>query len=378
MQRGLWGKLLILIMALALVAVACERDDNGNGGTAAENGTEAGAEEQEQTDGLLQEVLDRGTIRCGVNETVPGFGFDPGDGNITGFDIDFCSAFGAALFGDPEAVELVPVDADNRFIALQNGEYDVLVRNTTHTTSRDGAEGVDFTHVNFYDGQAMMVRQGEFSSVDDMDGTDICVTTGTTTELNLADYFAERDLEMSPIGFADNTEIQRAFIQGRCDGWTSDRSQLAGVRSAWPEEEGGPDALEILEDVMSKEPLAPGTLDSAHDLFDVLNAVVSGLILAEELGVTSGNVQDMVDNPPGGQVAALLGAPVEDPATGEAAPISNGLGIEDGFMVPAIEAVGNYGEIFDRHLGPNTDLGLERGINALWTDGGIQYAIPFR
>jgi general L-amino acid transport system substrate-binding protein len=196
--------------------------------------------------------------------------------------------------------------------------------------------------------------------------------------LNLADYFAERDLEMSPIGFADNTEIQRAFIQERCDGWTSDRSQLAGVRSAWPEDEGGPESLEILEDVMSKEPLAPGTLDTEHDLRDALNAVVNGLILAEELGVESGNVQQMVEDPPNGQIAALLGAPVEDPATGDAAPISNDLGIEEGFMVAALEAVGNYGEIFDRHLGPNTDLGLERGINALWTDGGIQYAIPFR
>jgi len=378
MRQGLWGKVLILIMALALVAVACERDDDDGNGGAAEDTTDAGSEQEEQGGGLLQEVIDRGSISCGVNETVPGFGFDPGDGTIDGFDIDFCRAFAAAMFGDAEAHELVPVDADNRFIALQNGEYDVLVRNTTHTTSRDGAEGIDFTHVNFYDGQAMMVRTGEFASIDEMDGTDICVTTGTTTELNLSDYFAERDLEMSPIGFADNTEIQRAFIQERCDGWTSDRSQLAGVRSAWPEEEGGPEALEILEDVMSKEPLAPGTLDSEHDLHDALNAVVNGLILAEELGVDSGNVQQMVEDPPNGQIAALLGAPVEDPATGDAAPISNDLGIEDGFMVAALEAVGNYGEIFDRHLGPNTDLGLERGINALWTDGGIQYAIPFR
>jgi general L-amino acid transport system substrate-binding protein len=382
MRQGLWGKVLILIMALALVAVACERDDDdGNGGTA-EDTTDA-AEQEPEGGGLLQEVIDRGTLRCGVNETVPGFGFDPGDGSIEGFDIDFCKAFAAALFNNPDVeedtdYELHPIDADNRFIALQDGQYDVLVRNTTHTTSRDGAEGIDFMHVNFYDGQAMMVRAGEFSSIDEMDGTDICVTTGTTTELNLADYFGERDLEMSPIGFADNTEIQRAFIQERCDGWTSDRSQLAGVRSAWPNNEGGPESLEILEEVMSKEPLAPGTLDTEHELHDALNAVVNGIILAEELGVNSNNVQDMFDDPPNGQVAALLGAPVEDPETGDAAPISNDLGIEDGFMVPAIQAVGNYGEIFDRHIGPNTDLGLERGINALWTDGGIQYAIPFR
>jgi general L-amino acid transport system substrate-binding protein len=378
MQRGLWGKVLILIMALALVAVACERDEDGNGGTATENGNDAGAE-QEQGGGLLQEITDRGTLRCGVNETVPGFGFDPGDGEIDGFDIDFCRAFAVALLGDAEAIELFPIDADNRFIALQNGDYDVLVRNTTWTTTRDGAEGVDFMHPNFYDGQAMMVRTGEFSSIDEMDGTDICVTTGTTTELNLADYFGERNLEFSPIGFADNTEIQRAFIRERCDGWTSDRSQLAGLRSAWPEDEGGPESLEILDEVMSKEPLAPGTLDTEHELHDALNAVVNGLILAEELEITSDNVQEMAEgeNLPG-PVAALLGAPVTDPETGDAAPISNELGIADDAMVAVIQAVGNYGEIFDRHLGPDSPLGLERGINALWTNGGIQYAIPFR
>jgi general L-amino acid transport system substrate-binding protein len=371
-----WSRLLVLCLIVVLVGAACERDEE-NGGGATENGSDAAA--QEEGGGLLQEIIDRGTLRCGVNNTVPGFGFDPGDGNIDGFDIDFCRAFAAAIFGDPEAIELVPIDADNRFIALQNGDYDVLVRNTTWTTSRDGAEGVDFMHPNFYDGQAMMVREGEFNSLEDMDGTSICVTTGTTTELNLADVFNELNLEFEPIGFADNTEIQRAFIRGRCDAWTSDRSQLAGIRSVWPEEQGGPEALVILEDVMSKEPLAPGTLDSEHELHDALNAVVNGLILAEELEVSSDNVQQLAEdsNIPG-PVAALLGAPVTDPETGDAAPISNDLGIEDGFMVDVISSVGNYGEIFDRHLGADSPLELERGINALWTDGGIQYAIPFR
>src|SRR5918996_3200991 len=374
MQATVVGRISALLLVIVLVAAACERQSEGGNGTPQDSGN-AG---KGQAGTLLDEVIERGTLRCGVNETVPGFGFDPGDGNIDGFDIDFCRAFAAALVGDPEAIELTPIDADNRFIALRNGDYDVLVRNTTHTTSRDGAEGIDFTHVNFYDGQAMMVRAGEFSSIDEMDGTDICVTTGTTTELNLADYFGERDLEMSPIGFADNTEIQRAFVQERCDGWTSDRSQLAGIRSAWPEQQGGPESLVILEEVMSKEPLAPGTLDTEHELHDALNAVVNGIILAEELGVDSGNVQQMLEEPPSGQVAALLGAAVEDPETGESAPISNDLGIEDGFMVAVIESVGNYGEIFDRHLGPDSPLALERGINALWTNGGIQYAIPFR
>jgi general L-amino acid transport system substrate-binding protein len=376
MRIASWKRLFVLFLVVAMVGVACERDEENGGGATQEDNEPAA---QEEDGGLLQEVIDRGTLRCGVNETVPGFGFDPGDGNIDGFDIDFCRGFAAALLGDPEAIELVPIDADNRFIALSNGDYDVLVRNTTWTTSRDGAEGVDFMHPNFYDGQAMMVRTGEFSSIDEMNDTSICVTTGTTTELNLADVFNEMNLQFEAIGFADNNEIQRAFIRGRCDAWTSDRSQLAGIRSVWPEDEGGPEALEILPDVMSKEPLAPGTLDSEHELHDALNAVVNGIILAEELGVTSENVNQMLEqeNLPG-PVAALLGAPVTDPETGDAAPISNELGIEDGFMVDVISAVGNYGEIFDRHIGPDSPLQLERGLNALWTEGGIQYAIPFR
>src|SRR5918996_5815501 len=307
MRQGLWGKVLILIMALALVAVACERDDDGNG-AAAEDTTDDAAEEQDQGGGLLQEIVDRGTLRCGVNETVPGFGFDPGDGNIDGFDIDFCRAFAAAILNTSENVddliELVPIDADNRFIALQNGDYDVLVRNTTWTTSRDGAEGVAFLHPNFYDGQAMMVRKDEFSSIDEMDGTSVCVTTGTTTELNLADYFGDRGLDFEAIAFEENPQIQRAFISGRCDGWTSDRSQLAGLQSQFPQAEGGPESLVILDDVMSKEPLAPGVLDTEIELHDALDAVVNGLILAEEYGITSENIQQSVEDPGQGPVAA--------------------------------------------------------------------------
>ncbi|MBA2274098.1 MAG: amino acid ABC transporter substrate-binding protein [Actinobacteria bacterium] len=355
--------------------MACTREEEGGEGGGTQGETQA-AQGDETT--LLDEIKQRGTLRCGVNNTVPGFGFDPGTGEIEGFDIDFCRAFAAAVLGDSEAIDLVPIDADNRFIALQNGDYDVLARNTTWTTSRDGAEGVAFMHVNFYDGQAMMVREGDFSSIDEMDGTNVCVTTGTTTELNLADYFGARGLDFEPIAFEENPQLQRAFISGRCDGWTSDRSQLAGIRSQWPEEEGGPESLIIFDEVISKEPLAPGVLDSEIELHDALDAVVNGLILAEELGVTSANVEDTAEDPGEGPVAALLGAPVLDPETGESAPLDNGLGITNNFMIDVISAVGNYGEIFDRHVGPESDLELERGINALWTDGGIQYAIPFR
>ena len=374
MRRGLAAKIVGLLAILALMAVACDRgtdtaqDDGGNGDAA-----------QQQGGDLLQTVIDNGVLRCGVNETVPGFGFTAEGGEPDGFDIDFCRAFAAAITGSADNIELHPIDADNRFIALQNGDYDVLVRNTTHTTSRDGAEGIYFAHPNFYDGQAMMVRSGEFNSIDEMDDTNICVTTGTTTELNLADYFNERNLAFTAVGFEENPQLQRAFIRERCDGWTSDRSQLAGIRSVWPEGQGGPEALTILDDVMSKEPLAPGVLDTEVALGQVVDAVVNGLILAEELGVNSNNVDQLLnqDNLPG-PVAALLGAPVPDPAGGEATTVDHGLGIPNDFMVEVIRSVGNYGEIFDRHIGPDSPLGLERGINALWTNDGIQYAIPFR
>jgi general L-amino acid transport system substrate-binding protein len=376
----LFGRSLFvaLVLVMAVFAVACDRseDDGGNGGTESEGSGETGGAGGD----LLTEIQDRGTLRCGVNNEVPGFGFDAEGGQSPeGFDIDFCRAFAAAILGDAEAIELTPIDSDNRFIALQNGDYDVLVRNTTWTTARDGAEGLAFAHVNFYDGQAMMVRTGEFESIEEMNGANICVTTGTTTELNLADYFGDLGLDFEPVAAEENSQLQEAFLAGRCDGWTSDRSQLAGLRSQWPADDGGPEALTILEEVMSKEPLAPSVLDTEIELHDVIDAVVNGLILAEELEVDSSNVADLAtqDDLPG-PVAALLGAPVLDPETGESNPPDFGYGIDNDFMVAAIEAVGNYGEIFERNLGPQSDLGLERGINALWTDGGIQYAIPFR
>jgi general L-amino acid transport system substrate-binding protein len=380
MRGSVFGRslLIALVVVLALFTAACERDEGGGNGGDNNGGSETGG--ASGGGNLLTEIQERGSLRCGVNNTVPGFGFDPEEGqNPDGFDIDFCRAFAAAIIGDAEAIELVPIDADNRFIALQNGDYDVLVRNTTWTTTRDGKEGVAFAHPNFYDGQAMMVRTDEFSSIEEMDGANICVTTGTTTELNLADYFGDLGIESSPVGAEDNTQLQQAFTAGRCDGWTSDLSQLAGLRSQWPEEEGGPEALTILDEVMSKEPLAPGVLDTEIELRDVIDAVVNGVILAEELGVDSTNVADMAtqeDLP--GPVAALLGLPVLDPETGESAPPDFGYGVENDFMVTVLEAVGNYGEIFERHVGADSELGLERGINALWTDGGIQYAIPFR
>jgi general L-amino acid transport system substrate-binding protein len=377
MRRSI-SRLAVVAGILALVAAACTRGGNGGDTGDTAGGDTQGQEEQQ---GALQEILDRGTLQCGVNATVPGFGFDPGTGEIDGFDIDFCRGIAAAVFNEPSPQEgehyaLVPIDAEERFNALRAGEYDVLVRNTTWTSSRDGGEGVAFAHVNFYDGQAMMVRAGEFGSIDDMDGTDICVTAGTTTELNLADYFRARNLDFNAVTFEENPQLQEAFIAERCDGWTSDSSQLAGIRSQWPPDEGGPESLEILPDIMSKEPLAPAVLDGDSEWLDVVNWTVNGLILAEELGVTSENVQQQVSNPDSPQIAALLGVPFE--AEAETLEFDHGLGVDNTFMQNVLQAVGNYGEIFDRHVGAGSDLGLERGLNALWTDQGLQYAAPFR
>jgi general L-amino acid transport system substrate-binding protein len=362
----------VLAMALALVAAACTREEEEP--QPAAGGEETGAEAQ-PAGSLLDEIVERGILRCGVNNTVPGFGFETAEGQIEGFDIDFCKAFAAAVFGtdSPEEgthYELSPVDADARFNALRAGEFDVLVRNTTWTSSRDGAEGVSFAHPNFYDGQAMLAP-ARFGSIEDLDGAPICVTTGTTTELNLADYFGARDLDFEPVVLEDYEVIFEAFSQGRCDAVTGDRSALSGLLPIW--EEDVPN-LTIFDDVMSKEPLAPGVLDGDDTWFDVVNMVVNGLILAEELGVDSGNVGQEIESPSDPFIGALLGVPVEE---GEEVGLGfdPGLAIEPTFMQNVITAVGNYGEIFDRHLTP---LDIERGVNALWTDGGIQYAIPFR
>jgi general L-amino acid transport system substrate-binding protein len=367
MRRSIFARVLALTSVVTVIAAGCTRGGDGDG--------DDGDGDAQARQSLLQVVQDRGTLRCGVNATVPGFGFETGEGVIEGFDIDFCKAIAAAVFGTAEVddlIELVPVDADQRFSQLRAGRYDVLVRNTTWTSSRDGTEGIAFAHPNFYDAQGMMVREGEFGSIEEMDGVTVCVTAGTTTELNLADYFQTLNLDFSPLVLEDNDQILEAFRAERCDGWTSDLSQLAGLRSQFEEELG---ALEIFDDVMSKEPLAPGVIDGDSDWYDVVNWVVNGLILAEEIGVTSENVAQEAENPSSPAIASLLGVSFQgDPDVN----FEHGLSIEDTFMQDVVAAVGNYGEIFDRNVGPDSPLELERGLNALWTDGGLQYGMPFR
>ncbi len=379
---------LLLVLVLGLTACSGGDDDTSDaeGGDEAlpaegpttpedataetEDGSDDDGGQQTDSDGsLLDQVLARGNVVCGVNDAVPGFGFTDESGEFSGFDIDFCRALAAALFNDPEAVELRPLTADQRFTSLASGEIDVLIRNTTWTATRDGSEGATFLHTNFFDGQGMMVRAGEFSSIDEMANTQICVLSGTTTELNLASRFAAGGIPYEPVPFEDNETLQQAFVEGRCDGWTSDKSQLAGVRSNYPE---GPEALEILEETFSKEPLGPAVRDGDSRWAQIVDWVVIGLIQAEEFGITQENVDSFESDDPG--VNLFLGRPND-----EGTVLDPGLGFPDPeWAANMIRAVGNYGEIYDRNLGPDTPLGLERGVNALWTDGGLLYAPPYR
>jgi general L-amino acid transport system substrate-binding protein len=367
----------IVAALLAFATVGCLHtgDDDGNGEPAAQGETgETGETAGQGGEGgdVLAAVQERGTLNCGVNEAVPGFGVATEEGGYEGFDIDFCRVVAAAVLGDAEAVEFMPLTAEQRFTALQSGEIDVLIRNTTWTSSRDGAEGARFLHTTYYDYQGMMVNaDSEFQTLADLDGANICVLSGTTTELNLETVFRAEGLDYTPVPFEENDPLQQAFTQDRCDAWTSDISQLAGIRSAWPENQGGPEGLRILEEIMSKEPLGPAVRDGDDQWADAVNWAVISTVLAEELDVSSENIDEALESEDP-DVQRLLGQPVE----GE--PFDAGLGLEADFAVNVIRDVGNYGEIFDRNIGAGSPLELERGLNALWTDGGLQYGPPYR
>ncbi len=372
--------LLAALLALTLVGTACSSDDDEpNASDEGEQTDEAAGDdggEEPSGDGLLAEVRDRGTLNCGVNNAVPGFGVVDDAGEFSGFDIDFCRVIAAAVLGDAEAVEFVPLTAEQRFTSLAAGEIDVLVRNTTRTASREGTENAAFTATTFYDGQGMMVTaESGIGGLDDMDGATVCVLSGTTTEQNLATVFNARGLSFEPLTFDEVDQIREAILQGQCDGWTSDRSQLAGLRSAWPEAEGGPDGLVIFDDIISKEPLGPAVRDGDDEWFDAVNWAVMSTILAEELGITSENITEQLESEDPA-VRGFLGQPTGDPPTA----IDPGLNLEPDFAVAVITEVGNYAEIFDRNVGPDTALGLERGLNALWNadEPGLLYAPPYR
>jgi general L-amino acid transport system substrate-binding protein len=360
------------LLVLALVVAACgETPPPEASGTAAE--TEPAETEAEATPvptaapppegGRLAQVIERDSLTCGMNEGLPGFGFLDENGENVGFDIDFCRAIAAAVLGDPTKVEFRPLDADGRQPAILSGEIDVLIRNTTWTVSRDATWGL-FAPTTFYDGQGMMVRAADgITTLEDLDGATICVQTGTTTELNLADVFNARGIDFTPQPFGDDTQTYDAYDEESCDAVTSDRSQLLAQRTAF----ANPDDHVILEEVMSKEPLGPVVPFGDENWFNIVKWVVFATIEAEELGITQDNVAEMVSSPPTPVVGRLLGSEGD-----------LGLGLEADWAVDVITAVGNYAEIYDRNLGPGTPFELERGFNALWTEGGLMYAPPYR
>jgi general L-amino acid transport system substrate-binding protein len=308
----------------------------------------------------------RGRLLCGGNQAVPGFGYlDPATQQFTGFDIDFCRALAAAIFDDPNALEVIPTTGTTRFPALQSGEVDVLIRNTTWTISRDTSLGFDFAPTTFYDGQGMMVRRDSgITDLRGLQGGTVCVQQGTTTEKNLADVMRAQNVDYEPLVLADASATREAYDGGRCDGFTTDKSGLVSQQILLAE----PDAHVILDVTMSKEPLGPLTRHGDNNWGDVVTWVVFCTINAEELGVTSQNVNDMLgsDDP---AVLNLLGVEGD---------LGLAMGLSADFCARAIRHVGNYGEIYDRNLGPDTPFNLPRGPNALWTQGGLIYGVPFR
>lgn len=308
-------------------------------------------------------VMDQGYVKCGVNTSLAGFSASTG-GKWTGLDVDLCRAVAAAMFGDSEAVEYSPLTGAQRFTALQSGEIDVLSRNTTWTTTRDTSLGLNFAGVNYYDGQGFMVRKDlGVTSALQLDGAAICVEPGTTTELNLADYFRAHDMDFEPVVIESTPEVEAAFFSGRCDVYTTDRSGLASARNVSAE---NPNDYIILPEIISKEPLGPVVRHGDDEWLDIVKWSLIAMIQAEEFGITSDNVDDMLDSDNPG-IQRFLGV---TPGMGEA------LGLEEDWAYNIIKQVGNYGESYQVNV---TDkLGLDRGVNALWTDGGLMYAYPVR
>ncbi|HSE76979.1 MAG TPA: amino acid ABC transporter substrate-binding protein [Alphaproteobacteria bacterium] len=313
----------------------------------------------------LDDVKQRGVVHCGTAPNIPGYAFTDDQGNRRGFDIDLCRALAAAIFGDSNKIKLTPLAPRDAFASLQTGVVDILTHRFTWTYNRDAGSGLNFTRVMFYDGQGFMVRKRlNVTSVNQLDGASICLAQGTTSELNIADYFRSRNLKYTIVTFADLDEARRAYEEGRCDAWSNDLGSLAARGLALKNR----DEHVILPDAISKEPIAPMVRQGDDQWADIARWTFDALIAAEELGITSQNVDQMkASSSP--EAKRLLGV---DDNLGQ----KNGLSAD--WAYNAIKQVGNYAEIFDRHLGPNTRLGMSRGRNALWKDGGLLMAPPFR
>ncbi|MBW6398390.1 amino acid ABC transporter substrate-binding protein [Roseomonas sp. HJA6] len=312
----------------------------------------------------LAAVRAKGMLDCSANQGSPGFGVPDSRGEQQGLDPDICRAIAAAVLGDPTHVRWHVLTSQARIPALQSGQVDVVARTFTWTHSREVNAGLQFGPTVFYDGQSFIVRRSlGVSRATELAGATICVTAGSTNELNLADWARARNVQIQPLVFESNEDTRKAYVSGRCDAYTLDASQLAGFRTTLPAGEHI-----ILPDIISKEPLTPAVRKGDPQWFDIMRWTIYALILAEELGITQANVDQMLESP-NPEIRRLLGV------TGDHGPA---MALDRRWAYNAIKAVGNYGEIYDRHLGPNSPIGLQRGVNALWFNGGLMYAPPMR
>ncbi len=314
----------------------------------------------------LDDVKARGHVNCGVTTGLTGFAAPDANGNWDGFDVGVCRAVAAAIFGDPTKVEFTPTTGQTRFTALASGEIDMLARNTTWTFSRDVDLKFEFVGVNYYDGQGFMIpRSLGVTSAKDLDGATVCIQTGTTTELNLADFFRANNISYEPVPIETNAEAQQQYLAGACDVYTTDASGLAATRATFE----NPGDHVVLPEIISKEPLGPLVRHGDSDWGDLVRWTLNLLVAAEEYGVTSANVTELASGTDNPEINRMLGT---EGNLGEM------LGLDADWGVKVIAAVGNYGELFERNIGENTPIGLARGLNAQWTDGGLLYSPPFR
>jgi len=360
-----WSMLLSAAVLTILPLAACTAEESATNAPAATDSGETTETATGSSTSRLQTVLERGELICGVEGNIPGFSFVDDSGTYSGLDVDFCRAVAAALFDDPDAVVYRNLDSTDRFTALAGGEVDMLSRNTTWTTSRDTSVGLEFAPTTFYDGQGMMVRADSgIESLENFEGQSICVETGTTTELNLTDQMRDLGVDFEPVVFQDANAAYAAYSEGRCEGMTSDKSQLIARRSTLP----SPDENVLLDVTMSKEPLGPVTINNDSQWFDAVKWVTFATIEAEELGISQANLEEKLseENP---TVRRFLGVEGN---------LGEEMGLPNDFVQRVIRHVGNYGEIFDRNLGADSQFNLDRGLNAQWKDGGLLYSPPFR
>ncbi|ADK82398.1 amino acid ABC transporter substrate-binding protein [Sediminispirochaeta smaragdinae] len=358
-RTSLWGLFLALFVTIALASCGSSKSEE----PAAEESATAAPETGKST---LELVKERGKVIVGVTAGVPGYSAPDSEGIWQGFDVDLGRAVAAAVLGDPDAIECRPLSAKERFTALQSGEIDVLVRVTTWTATRDSQLGVNFAGVNYYDGQGFMVaKDSGITSLADLDGATVAVQSGTTTELNLSDYFRKNNMDFELITFEKNDQASAALEAGRADAVTSDQSQLYALRTKFKE----PENFIMLPELISKEPLGPVVRQGDDEWFNIVKWTLFAMLNAEEYGITSDNVDEMKETSDNPNVKRLLGSE---------GGVWEGFGLESNAGYNIIKYIGNYGESFERNLGSGSPLNISRGLNALWTKGGIQYGMPIR